>query len=134
MDQLARQLGADDAAAEHEDVHVVVLHALVGRVRVVAETGADPGNPIRGHRRADAAAAHDDAALGPVFTQRFGDRLRVLAIVAGLAAVGADVDDLVVLLGERAGDALLEIETGAIRSDGDAHGCPARPPRVSRRC
>src|SRR5262249_58707586 len=55
--------GADDPGAEDEDVHVVVLYALVRRVRVVADRGPDPGDLVRGHRRSHAAPAEQHAAL-----------------------------------------------------------------------
>src|SRR6476661_6501814 len=42
-DELTSQLRADHLGAETEHVHVVVLDALVGRVCVVADRGADAG-------------------------------------------------------------------------------------------
>src|SRR5690348_8364547 len=55
--ELAAELGADDLGAETEDVHVVVLDALVRGVGVVADRGTDPGD-LRGRDRgADARAA-----------------------------------------------------------------------------
>src|SRR4030095_7509984 len=60
--ELAGQLGADHLRPEAEDVHVVVLDALVGRVRVVADRGADAGDLAGGNRRAHARAAHEEPA------------------------------------------------------------------------
>jgi len=39
--QLDGQLPADHAGSQAEDIHIVVLHALVGRVGIVAEAGPD---------------------------------------------------------------------------------------------
>src|SRR6476659_5267228 len=54
--QLPRQLEADDPRSEGEDVHVVVLDALMGRIAVVTQAGADAGQLVRGDRGADPAA------------------------------------------------------------------------------
>src|SRR5947209_6549900 len=62
-DELRRERRADHLRAEAEHVHVVVLDALVGGVRVVADRRADPGQLAGGDRSADARPAHEDAAL-----------------------------------------------------------------------
>ena len=60
---LEGELRADDAGAEGEDVHVVVLDALARRVRVVADGGADAADLVRRHGGADARAADEDPAI-----------------------------------------------------------------------
>src|SRR4029079_1871510 len=57
VDQLHGQLVADDLGAEAHHVDVVVLDALVRRVHVVAERGADAGDLVGGDAGADAGAA-----------------------------------------------------------------------------
>ena len=54
LDEVARDARADDFGAEAEDVHVVVLDALVRGVDVVADRGPDPRLLAGGDRRADA--------------------------------------------------------------------------------
>ena len=77
VDQRPRQRRADHARAEAQHVHVVVLDRLPRRVGVVADRGANAGKLARRDRRAGAAAADDDAAIGlPVahgLRHRFGD-------------------------------------------------------------
>ena len=107
---------------EDEHVHVVVLDALVRRVGVVAQPGADAGHPVRRHRRAHAAAAHDDAAVGAVPAQGGADRLGVVGVVDRLVAARPDVEHLAVLGGEERLHRLLEIEAGVIGPNRDAHG------------
>src|SRR5437868_15057976 len=58
---LARDLLADDARADAEDVHVVVLDGLVRRVRVVAHARPDAGELVGRDADADAAPAEADA-------------------------------------------------------------------------
>jgi polyphosphate glucokinase len=57
---------ADVVTAEHQHVHVVVLNARVRRIGVMAQSGANPWNFVRGHRRANPASTQQDAALGAV--------------------------------------------------------------------
>ena len=61
---LERRLDPDDPRAEGQDVHVVVLDALVGRVGVVADRRAHAADLVRGDARADAGAA-DRGCRGP---------------------------------------------------------------------
>ena len=63
-----RRLGADDACPESEDVHVVVLDALVGRVGVVANGGADAPNLVGCHGGSDARPADEDPAIDLTIT------------------------------------------------------------------
>src|SRR5207249_6848615 len=61
--QLPSQLRADHPAAHHQHVHVIVLDALMGGIRVVAEPGADARQLVGGDGSADSAAADQDGAL-----------------------------------------------------------------------
>src|SRR5438128_11088217 len=71
--QLARQLDAHDSRAEAEHVHVVMLDTLVGRVMVMAEPRADAAVLVGGDGGAHAAAADENAALGPPFLDGAGE-------------------------------------------------------------
>ena len=121
-DQFVRERGADDASAQHQHVHVVVLDALVRRVGVVTQTGANPGDAIGSHRCADATAADDDAAVGAIVLERGRDGLGAVGVVNRLGAVGADVEHLTRLVGQKGLDRFFELEPGMVRSDRDAHG------------
>ena len=61
---LEGELRADDPASQDEDVQVVVLDPLAGRVGVVADGGSDPAHLARRHGRPDAAPADEDRPLG----------------------------------------------------------------------
>ena len=58
---LERRLGPDDPRSEREDVHVVVLDALMRGVGVVADGGADPGQLVGRDRGADPGPTDEDA-------------------------------------------------------------------------
>lgn len=106
---VAGEVAADHPAAEHEQVHVVVLHALVRGVGVVAEAGPDAGDAVGRHRGPD-TAAEDDPAVGPMLTHCSADRRGVVRVVDGIPAVGPHVQHLVVLPGQEGFDGLLQLE------------------------
>ena len=53
-----------DPTAEHEDIHVVVFHARVRRVGIVADGGTNTGKLVGGDACTDSATADEHAALG----------------------------------------------------------------------
>ena len=91
---VARQRRANHARAQAQHVQVVVLDRLPRRVGVVAHRGANPGKLARRNRRAGAAAADHDAAIGLPVADRLGHRFRDVGIVHRRRGVGAEVGDL----------------------------------------
>ena len=90
---LERGLGPDHPGAERQDVHVVVLDALVRRIRVVADGRPDAAHLVGGHRRADARAADEDPALRLAGDDRVTEPLgEVRVVVVRVGAVAAEVD------------------------------------------
>src|SRR5579859_2227219 len=61
--QILRQFDTDDALAEHQNVDVVVLDALMCRVRVVTHAAADPGHFVDRYTRSHTTAANQHAAF-----------------------------------------------------------------------
>src|SRR5579864_5335991 len=62
--QVFSELHADHARAQHQDVHVVVLHTLMSGIGVVTDRGADALDFIGGHACADTAATDQHATVG----------------------------------------------------------------------
>src|SRR5436190_24089805 len=87
-DECAHELGCEarshDLGAEAEDVHVVVLDALVRRVGVVADRGADAGDLAGRDRGADPRAAAEHAALGAAADEGVADLARLVRTVDAL--------------------------------------------------
>ena len=84
---LDRELDRDDPRTEAQDVHVVVLHALARRVRVVADRGADAAHLGRCDGRPDAAAADEDAPVGGIFL------VVLVAVVASVVSLFVALSD-----------------------------------------
>src|SRR2546423_10415141 len=121
---LEREFRTDDPRAQHQDVHVVVLDALVRRVRVVADRRADAADLARGNRRAHARAADQDAAIRDAAADRFTKALReVGVIVVRVGPVATQIDELVVrAAGPNPADQLvLEGGAGMVRGEANAH-------------
>src|SRR5829696_991642 len=79
--EVGRELGADDLGAEAEHVHVVVLHALVGGIDVVADCRPDPGHLASRHRGTDTGAADEHAALRIAGQDRLSELARLVRVV-----------------------------------------------------
>lgn len=121
-DDFAGNLDTDDAGAEAEHVHIVVLDSLVRRVGIVAQAGAGSADLIGGDTGADAAAADNDAALGLAggYGSRNGE-CEVRIVVEGVISVRAEVADFVSVGGEELADFLLEFESAVVGADGEFH-------------
>ncbi len=89
------QRGSHDAGPETQDVHVVVLNSLVGSVCIVAHGGSDAWNLVGGNQHASAAAAHQQAPLGPTVGEAGGHRLSRVRVVDRCGQMGAEIENLV---------------------------------------
>jgi hypothetical protein len=120
-DQFQRHRLADDSTAQHQHVHVVVLDSLVCRIMVVAEAGADTWNLVGRNRRADTAAAHEDATFGFAIAHGQTHRLRKVRIINRRRTVSAKVNYIAFLIQQICFDPLLQFETCVVCSNGNLH-------------
>src|ERR671918_653261 len=126
--ELAGQLRADHLGSEAENVHVVVLDALVRRVRVVADRGTDPSKLVRGHGGADAGAADEYAALCLAPKDRLPDLPSLVRVVdPRLGCIRPEVEHLMTLLGDDVADALAELDATVVEGYGDTHRVDTLP-------
>ncbi len=110
-------------APEDNHVHIVVLHALVCRIGVVAHAGADAGNLVGRHADTDARAADQNAPLGHALLDGVSNLFGKVRIIVGLiAVVGAQIDDLMSLPGQVGADIFLQWESGVVGADDELHG------------
>src|SRR5262249_53142152 len=124
--QISRKLLADDPSTEYQDVHVVVLDALMGRIGVVTDGGPYAAMLVRRNGCPDAAAAHQDPSFA--VTARDGTRnsCRVVRIIDGGRVVGAHVANLMTVVAQKLANHFFDGETRVIRSDGKLHHQPLR--------
>src|SRR5262245_14192408 len=120
--ELAGQLRADHLGAEAEHVHVVVLDALVGRVRVVADRGANAVDLARGDRCSDARPADEDSAVRVAASDRLADLAGLVRIVdSRLWLIGPEVDRLVPGAHDLLEHALPQLHAAMVEGDRDPH-------------
>ena len=67
--------GANHPGTDAQDVHIVMLHTLAGRVSVVAEAGSDPGELVGGDTNTHSGTAHQDTAIDLPFEEFDSDQL-----------------------------------------------------------
>ncbi len=72
-DQVLGQGLSHNPGTEAEDIRVVVLDHLVGRVRVMGDAGPYSTELVRRHAGARARAAHDDSPIRSAIQHRLGD-------------------------------------------------------------
>lgn len=65
VDQLVGDIRSDDPRTEAEHVRIVVLHSLMGGVRVVGDHRPDTRHLVGSNAGAGPRAADDDAPIGP---------------------------------------------------------------------
>src|ERR1035437_8163710 len=116
------RLDADDPSSKGEHVHVVVLDTLTGGVCVVTQSGSDAGHLGRGDRRADAAAADQQAAIGAALqdgeTESAG---KIRIVVVGVRAVDAQVDQFVAERSQANQQLGFQLGAGVVCRKCDAH-------------
>ena len=121
-DDFAGGLDTDDAGAETEHIHIVVLDSLVRRVGIVAEAGAGSADFVGGDAGADAAAADNDAALGLAGGDSSGDGERkVRVVVKRIVLMRAEVGHFVSVGREQFTDFLLQFKPAVVCADDDFH-------------
>jgi 23S rRNA (cytosine1962-C5)-methyltransferase len=111
----------DDARAEREDVRVVVLPRHPGRVEFVAQRRACADDFVRRHLLALAAAADDDAAIGPPLGDLSRDLGADRRIVDRSVAMGAAIVHDMAAAQQRTDQMLLQRVAGVIGADRYPH-------------
>src|ERR1700690_221543 len=86
-DQIFDQLRGDYARSEDQDVHRVVLHALVRGVDIVAESGAHSWQFIGRDGGSDAAAADQNSPIDLLRTHCLADGLSKIRVIDRRRAV-----------------------------------------------
>src|SRR6188508_535547 len=126
--QLCCEGSADHLGADAEHVHVVVLHALVGRVRVVADRCADPCELAGRDRSADPRPADEDAAVGASLLDRLAELASLVRVVdARLGVERAEVDGLVAAGLDLLQHALAQLHATMVERDRNPHRAVTLP-------
>ena len=99
----------------------------------MADGGADPAQLVRGHRGADARAAHENPALGAPDLDHVPELAGLVRVVdARRRGIGAEVEHLVSELAELGEQPLAELRPSVVERHGHLHGAKVTPPRSHR--
>jgi FkbM family methyltransferase len=117
-------VATNQPCAKGEDVGVVMLTRKLGRQRI-----GDPGAAARrvavdGDRDADTRSADDDPAFGLAAGNGVCQAHPKFGIVDALMTIGAKVGDVVACLPQPSDKLVLEVHSGMVGGEGDAHGEP----------
>src|ERR1700743_1517557 len=121
--QLIGKCGPDDARAEHDDVHVVMFHALMRGIGVMAHAGADAGNLVGGDAYSNSRSADEDALLGNAGKNGIANLFGEVRIIVGLITVEcAKIDNLMAFCSQVCAHVLFEREACVVGGDNELHG------------
>src|SRR5262249_61243530 len=119
--------GPEGAAADADDVHVVVFASLSRGKVVMNQSGTGARNFVGADRGPDAAAAHGDSALDGARRDRLGERDdEVRIVVVGAQLVRSEVDHIVSGGAQTRGQVLLQLQSPVIGRDSQVHVCLLR--------
>jgi hypothetical protein len=122
LDEIPSYGRSHGPAAHTNNVHVVVLDALLGREMVMHEARANARNLVSANGCADPAAADGYAAVH--FSRRYcpgqGDN-EVGIVVTRVQAVSAEIDYLMPRLAKLRDKLLFQTESTVISSDSNPH-------------
>ena len=119
--QLVRERFADDASPENQNIHVVVLDALVGGVGIVAESRSHSPDLIGRHRCANTAAAYQNTTLTHSCDDRLANECSIVRVVHRNRRVSTEVFDLVSDRREKLPHDDFELQTRVVRCDSHTH-------------
>src|SRR6185437_14130547 len=115
------QFRPDHASAEDKDVHIVMLHALMCGISIMAKTGPNAGKFVGSHGRTHAATANQDTAFAVALHDVECQSLSEIGIVYRVCAVRSQVIHRVPLLTQEVSEQLFQLKTGMIGCNGDLH-------------
>jgi hypothetical protein len=133
FNQLPGKSMPNDKTTEADQIDVIVLDSLVGRKRVMNQTGSDARHLVGNNRSTDSAAADGNTSLhissGDCSGQRH-DKIRI--IVIGHRLPVTEINDFRTGLTQHADQVFFELITAVIGSYADTFRLPGRVQKVLR--
>jgi hypothetical protein len=108
------ELLPNDPRTHNQDIHIVVLYALVGGIAVMTDTRAYAGDLIHGDGRSHTTSAYQDSSIRLIVKNRHPQSLGVIRIVGRLAAMSPYIQYLVPQFLDTGCYFLFHLESGMI--------------------
>src|SRR5262245_4249364 len=122
LNEIPRDGGSNGAAADADDVHVIVFDPLSRGKVVMNQSGTSARNFVGADRSPDAAAANGDSAFHGARRNRLGERDdEVRIVVVGTQLVRSEIDDIVSRGAQTRGQVLLQLESSVVGRDSHVH-------------
>ena len=112
---------ADDPAADHNNVGVIVFDCLMGRVSVVGERRTDSLDLVGGYGGSRPRSAYQYAAIGSILSHCSSDRGRIVGVVDRRRRVRPHVEEGIALICNQFGQVFLELEPSVVGSNSNSH-------------
>lgn len=112
--QILGKFDADNARSENQDVHVVVLNALMSGIAVMANCRPDADQFVGGNTGTDPAAADQHTTFGPSVQNGTADGLSEIGVVGGIFVEGADIQHRVTKSAQNISYSVLEGESRVV--------------------
>ena len=121
VDQFLRGGCPDDPAAQHQHVHIVMFHTLVGGINVVTEAAANAGELIHRDGCSDTAAANQNAAFGLAGQDGIAHLFRIVGVIDGVCRVSSYIKHAKTKMLQVRDYIRLKFHARVVRSDDDGH-------------
>ena len=117
---------SDNTCPNTQDIHIVMLDTLVGRVRVVANSGSNARNLICGDTDSDATTANQDSSIRTLAEDLFPYLASEVRIIDGTIGVRSAIDDFMSFGLHDQHHPLLQWKTAMITAKSESHDDFAR--------
>jgi hypothetical protein len=112
---------SNHARSEHQDIHVIVFHALVSRIRIMTQTGPDATHFVGGHGSSDPAPADEHATVSAAIQNRLTDGFGKIRIVHRIGIVGSNVNHFIAQFTQEFGQSDFQFKSGMVGTNRGAH-------------
>ena len=92
LNNLARRFRADDPRADTEHIHIIVFHALVRRIGIMADTRINTSHLVCSDARAHTRSAQQNRPVDGSILNGTANFFRKIRVIHSHSAVGAKID------------------------------------------
>ena len=117
IDNFECQFRANDSSPDAQDIHVIVLNTLMGRIGIVTNCGSDARNLVGRHTDSHAAATNHNPAICSSLDNLSGNRDGKVRIVTTVTTVRATIRQYGCRTIEPLGNSMFEWESCVITTE-----------------
>jgi hypothetical protein len=119
--EIIRKVRSNDSCSQDQDIHIVMLNALMGRVAIVTDSRSYPRNLVNGDGGAYAASAYQYSSVCLVVKNRHSQSLGIIRIIGWLTVMSPNIQYLMPQFLNAEEHLLFHLESGMIGTKHNAH-------------